>query len=249
MRGIRHALYHIGSRAVRAFLLRTRIHGIRNIPKRGPAILVGNHEGSYGPVALITGIASPLRPWVVRHITERGSAPAYIRADFVEKELRLKGPVAAALSFIIGRICVALMKHIGAIPVYRNSRFLGRTIELSIEALDRGEILAIFPEIRGSEEGKPFGRFDTGFARLAKMYFERTGRGVDIVPIAVNRRRRTICAAPPLRLCPERPYLQERERLRVEVEERVLALHQGMGSAREAREILEFEPISKVGYF
>jgi len=223
MRGIRHALYHIGSRVVRAFLLRTRIYGILNIPRRGPAMLVGNHEGAYGPVALVTGIESPLRPWVARQITERGSASEYIRADFVERELRLKGPAASALSALIGRICVAIMKGIGAIPVYRNSRFLGRTIELSIEALDRDEVLAIFPETRGSEEGRPFGRFDTGFVRLAKMYFERTGRSVDIVPIAVNGRRRTIRAARP-----ERPYPQERERLRAQVEERILALYRGI---------------------
>jgi 1-acyl-sn-glycerol-3-phosphate acyltransferase len=231
MRGSRVGLYAVGSRVVRAFLLRTRIYGLRNVPERGPAILVGNHEGAYGPVALLTGIAPPLRPWVVRHITERSSAAEYIRADFVEKELRLKGPVAAALSAAIGRICVALMKGIGAIPVYRNSRFLGRTIGLSLEALERGEVVAIFPEIQGSEEGRPFGRFDTGFARLAKLFFERTGRSVDIIPVAVNKARRSIGVGPPLRLNPEAPYLEERERLRIRVEDRILALYRGFEDA------------------
>ncbi len=184
--------YRATYRLIRSFLLRARLFGLVNAPKGGPAILVCNHEGAYGPVAMVATLRAGFRPWVIWNVMQNDSAADYIHHDFVEKELHLKGPVARILARIIGRICVAPMRGIGAIPVYKGSHFIQRTIESSLAALAEGQMLLVFPEIPESENGHRLGVFDTGFLGLARLYHERTGRTLDIRPIAVSRVARSI---------------------------------------------------------
>ena len=57
----------------------------------GPALFVANHLGSAGPVRMFFSVPVRFRPWVVRDMLERRSAPGYLYADFVEPELNLHG--------------------------------------------------------------------------------------------------------------------------------------------------------------
>jgi len=144
-------LYSYLYKAVKIFFMRSRIVSPRLI-QGTPAIFIANHEGSYGPVTAMASLPQPVYPWVAHEITDLALCPKYIENDFVRPEVHLRPPLSVLFSRIIGRICVALMRDLHAVPVYKNSRKIAETIAMSVRLLEQGKRLLIFPEIQRNRQ-------------------------------------------------------------------------------------------------
>jgi 1-acyl-sn-glycerol-3-phosphate acyltransferase len=120
------------------FGLKWTIEGGHLVPPRGPVILASNHT-------------SYLDPLVLAYLADR----RHRRVRFLTKaELFEKQP----LGF--------LLQQIHQIPVVRNSPSAAGSLELAVEALERGECVAIFPEGTISLDLEPMAG-KSGTARLA----------------------------------------------------------------------------------
>jgi putative phosphoserine phosphatase/1-acylglycerol-3-phosphate O-acyltransferase len=122
---------------------RFRFDGIEHIPRFGPAIVVANHRSYFDIVALGLAVVRAGRP--VRFLAKR----EVIDAPVI-------GPIARAM---------------GAIRVDRGSGS-DEPLELAAEALEGGEVVAIFPQgtiPRGEAFHDPVLQGRTGAARLAAM--------------------------------------------------------------------------------
>lgn len=220
-------LYDLFYKIVRVYLL----HSIWLFQKpdvRQPAIFIANHEQSYGPVTAMASLPKPLSPWVTHEIIDPALCPTYIEGDFVRPEVHLKPPLSTILSRIIGRICVALMKDLKAIPVYRQSRRIAETIRTSVRFIEQGKRLLIFPEIKNQRWNDIINEFDTGFIGIARKLFEKTQEVAAFFPVAVNRRLKELRLGPPVLFDPTRPYHAERARIRDELMERICAMYREM---------------------
>ena len=123
-----------------------RVRGLENLPPRGPAILVANHNSHLDTPALMSLFPLRVLPKV---------RPAAARDYFFATPLR---------RFVAERL-------IGILPLERGTvkRAAGRhPLQPLADALDRGEIVIIYPE---GSRGKPgeLRPFRHGFAHLAKM--------------------------------------------------------------------------------
>lgn len=119
-------------------------HGGR-LPKKGPAILVANHNSHLDTLVLIS--LFPLR------------------------ELKRIRPVAAMDYFLKNRaLAWFALKIIGILPLDRQVRASkGDPLAGCSEALERGDLLILFPEgSRGDPES--LSEFKTGIAHLAKRH-------------------------------------------------------------------------------
>jgi 1-acyl-sn-glycerol-3-phosphate acyltransferase len=128
--------------------VRLELHGLANIPDSGPGVLAANH---------ISVLDWAFAPWP---LSVQGSRPV----RFVVKERWLRHPVTGPL-----------IRRMGThIPVS------GRpgAYQMAREALQRGELVVIFPEGRISRSLE-LGRFRIGAARLG---FDT---GAPIVPVAL----------------------------------------------------------------
>ena len=209
----------------RFLLLRVRLHGARNLRSCGPVIVVSNHAGTYGPLSVITSLPLELYPWVVSETTDARTAARRIQADFLEAELHLRPPLSAWLARAIARIAAALMRDINAVPVYQHSRNIRSTVERSVELLEQGKNIVVFPEDPDRKLNDVLNHFCTGFVHLARRYYERTRRVVLFIPVAVNRGVRAIMVGQPVRFDASAPFAVEKARLKRELEHRVYELY------------------------
>lgn len=120
------------------------IRGRRNLPTKGPAIIAANHNSHIDTLLLI--------------------------CLFPSGSLRHVRPVAAADHFMKTSLSSWFsQKIVGILPIERSPK-KGRDILAGCrEALERGEILLLFPEgTRG--EAEKMGNFKAGIARLAEQF-------------------------------------------------------------------------------
>jgi len=210
---------------IRRLFFNSHLHGARNLRTDEPVIMVANHVGSFGPVSVITSVPLRMFPWVSHEVTDLATVAHRIQVEFLEQELHLRPPLSTYLGRVVGRICVALMKDIGAIPVYQKSKRIRSTVEASIRLLEQGKNILVFAEDSTRKINDVLCEFCTGFIHLAKVYYERTRKAVQFLPVAVNRHVRGILVGTPIRFDGTAPFPREKERLKRELESRVFDLY------------------------
>ena len=140
-------------RPIAIMMLGITVRGRENLPNTGPAIIIANHNSHLDTLVLLS-----LMPY--RHI------------DIVR-------PVAAADYFLKNRYLAWFsLQILNILPLERGNAARGEDpLKESAAALDRGEILIVFPEgSRGAAE--VMGKFKGGVARLKERYPE-----VPVVPV------------------------------------------------------------------
>lgn len=212
-------------KVVRLLLFNSRLRGTRKLLRDEPVIMVANHVGSFGPVTVIASLPIRTYPWVAHEVTDIKTAAARIQAEFLEQELHLRPPLSTYLAKVIGRVCVALMRDIGAIPVYAKSRRIRSTMHCSLALLEEGKNILVFAEDSSKKFNDVLNELRTGFIHVAKLYYEKTRKAIQFLPIAVNRKVRGIRIGTPIRFDASLPFPRERQRLKSELQSTLYALY------------------------
>ncbi|GAA1015792.1 MULTISPECIES: lysophospholipid acyltransferase family protein [Streptomyces] len=122
-------------------LFRPRVEGLEHIPAEGAAIIAGNHLSALDPL---------LMPAVLKR-----------RVTFLVKAEYFTAPG------LKGRLTALVLGGAGQIPVDRSGRAAGETaLQEGLRALERGELLAIYPEGTRSPDGRLY-RGKVGVAVMA----------------------------------------------------------------------------------
>ena len=174
-------------------LWRGELRDQENLPGSGPAVLVANHAGALGPIALCASLRRRLYPWVIADMLDVGLAAPYLRRDFTTRELGLTGWSSTAVSRLLAGVAVGLLQSIQCIAVWNNQAVLA-TYRQSLDYLELGKILLVFPEDPSQPPHAETGMrpFKPGFARLGRLFYSRTGKRLLFLPAAVSRSHRTI---------------------------------------------------------
>ena len=140
---LRTAFFALFVRPVLTIALGTNVRGRERLPVKGPAIIVANHNSHLDTLTIMA--MCPLR------------------------QLPLLRPVAAMDYFMKTKAMAWFATNIiGIIPIARGGHQKGSNpLEPCIEALDRGEILILFPEGSRGEPEK-LSQFKKGVAHLVK---------------------------------------------------------------------------------
>jgi 1-acyl-sn-glycerol-3-phosphate acyltransferase len=138
----------------------------------------------------------------------------HLEKDFVRKELKLFSPFAEIIAFILEFISIALMNYVKAIPVYKNSKRIIETLNLSLDFLKSNKNIIIFPEQESnSVDYQIVQEFQTGFIKLSKIYYEKTGKKVPLVPISINKKCNFIKIGKIIYFNPKNNFLEEKKRI------------------------------------
>ncbi|SHJ64466.1 lysophospholipid acyltransferase family protein [Parasporobacterium paucivorans] len=207
---------------MRRFLKKPEIIGMENVDTGMPAIFISNHASYFGPLILQLYLDVDFVPWVIYEITDPKLCKDYLRIDFVEPVLGLKHPFSNLAAWIISPVCVGLMKHIGAIPVFHDSRRIMETVDRTINELEKGKNILIFPESPGEYLNDPLRRFNTGFVNLARTFYQKHSKLVNFYPVSVNKKRNQITIGNKVPYNPDNLFPLEKKRIINELTEKIM---------------------------
>lgn len=212
---------------IRAFMavlrpcFRHKLQGVERIAQdeNNPIVFLCNHGEIYGPVAAMLYIPVPVRPWVISNMTTNVQEVAEYLYKYTFGPMTWLGPLRMTVSRLLGRLSVWAMRQLEAIPVYRHKpRELMTTFRRSVEAMEAGDNLLIFPEnpdateIPGYQQGG-MGDMFRGFPMLAQVYYHRTGKRCRFLPMYAHKGLRTLSFGEFILYDPDADPMVERDRI------------------------------------
>jgi len=204
-----------------------RIKGREHIPSdssQRPVVYVCNHGFLSGPVMAAVNLPDTFRPWVDSRMLDRDECYNNLYDTF-GRSLHLGSSLRHRIISRLRDIVIAVIRDYNPIPVIKDgSRHIMDTLKLSADTLASGGNLLIFPEhSRQSYHGKVASEiikadnelrsFYSGFAYLGYLYYQRTGQGLNFVPLYVDRKHRTMYVSPGIQYCHTGSPRADRQRL------------------------------------
>lgn len=153
---------------------------IKNLPDE-PCIIIGNHAQIYGPLACALYYPRNKSIWCRSEMLKASEVPAYAYEDFWSRKPKITRFFYKILSYLIAIPISYILKHSYTQPVYKDAR-IASTFKSSIESLNQGKDIIIFPEGRTSYNNI-INDFQDKYVDLARFYFKKYGKEIYFVPM------------------------------------------------------------------
>lgn len=154
------------------------------------AALIANHAGAFGPIAMVVHFPLAFRPWIISEVCFHKTFRAFAAQDFFHPKGKIGRFFSHVAAAAIAPVLLGIFHAVEAIPSYFDRRCV-RTFDMSIDALEAGKQVVIFPENR-----EPFSKynedFSTGFVYLGKSYYRKTGKMLRFFPVYCSRKAHVI---------------------------------------------------------
>lgn len=217
--------FRLGRRLARILLPTFRL---RQIPERldEPIVFVSHHQNMMGPFSIMIWLPFPVRLWALSFMADEEECYRQFAEYTFPKRLHLPQSLANLLAYPSAKVSTAMLKSIGMIPVYRQSRQIVVTMRESIKALKRRDPLLIFPDINYQQTDDQVGDIYEGFLNLEKYYYRREGERISFVPIYSNIEKRLIRIGHGLQFPHKEDFVTERQAMAEKLRESLNALSQ-----------------------
>lgn len=164
---------------------------------QGACIYISNHCAASGPTAYELFLPTDMRMWGTYEMCGNfKSRWRYLnRIYFRQKKKRTK-LTAFMLATVICPFMALFYNGMKIIPTYPDFRFT-ETLRTSVSELENGVSILIYPE--NSEDGyhEVLTEFFGGFYSLAKTYFDKTGKDIDIVNMYYDKKTAKVIVGEP----------------------------------------------------
>ena len=193
---------------------RCKVVGKNNVSKDDDArVFIANHYEIYGPVVIFLRFPYKFRPWVIDKMTDQKQVEQQMSLGIYGKFKKYPKWLKKIAIKILKNIMVYTMNNRAkAIPVSReNPRANIKTMQESVETLEKGKDIVIFPELSYVDEG--VGEFQTGFEHLAKYYYQKTGKKITFYPIFISQKNKKMYIEKPITFNPDNDPNEEKKNI------------------------------------
>lgn len=211
-----------------------QLKGVENVhlQEDEPIVYLCNHSQLYGPVAGMLYCPGYTRPWSISELCcDVQEATAYVKR-YTLKGVNWADKTKTRVARFLAAKVLHLMQKVRSIPVFRHKpRELMNTFRQSVEALQSGANLLIFPEdpdtdpdSPGYKSGRPPELF-RGFPMLAQVYYNRTGKRCRFMPMVCFKDGRTVSFGTEILYDPDNDPIAERDRIVQETYDQMQAMY------------------------
>ena len=183
---------------------------------RNPVVFLCNHGEFYGPMACKIYIPVPIRAWAVSSMmNDKKSVAKYIYENTTSRQEGMPEIEKRILARMAAWLSVNVMGQLECIPVYRDSpQKLRETFRLTIESMEAGDNLLIFPENPENKyPSEGIGELSPGFVMLADIYWKRKKKRLRMLPMYADKKRRTITFGNIIEFNPDNNLKDEQDRI------------------------------------
>lgn len=184
-----------------------------------PTVYISHHQNMMGPVSILVWIKYYFRTWVLSVFTSQEECYDHYTNYTFTKRYKWPLPIAKIVSWPLSYIIPWMMKSARAIPVYRTSRKIMHTFQMSVEALLNDEDLLIFPDIDYSNDSSKTSNIYEGFLHLEKYYYRKTKKHLTFVPVYSNQKKREIYTGQPIQFTGNKSFIKERKEIAQKIRE------------------------------
>ena len=186
---------------------------VEGVQPAEPCVYLIHHQNLAGPIRAEVLLPASAHVWALHVFLDRSACfRQYYGYTFTRRFGWPRG-LAAPVCGLLALVIPALMKSIGAVPVYRGVREIRATMARSQALLREGASLLICPDTAYSDTDGDLHEMYTGFLHLEKPYFKGTGQHLAFVPLYASARQKRLVICPPIRFADGQPYRQERDRV------------------------------------
>lgn len=209
------SLYPAWFRAIRAlvkpFFPKMELHGADQL--HTPCVYITRHLNDYGPLAVYLYCPFEFHLWVYHVFTEKETCYKQFSEYTFSKRHGMPQGISNFLARVICCPVSAFLHSLRTIPVYRGMKSVLKTMDLSTDALEKGENVLILSDVNYTAEGQSVGELYTGCLHLGKSYYRRTGKRLHFASVNFNRKQHYLRIGQSIEFNPEIPYQQERDRI------------------------------------
>ena len=137
--------------------------------------------------------------------------PNYAFQDFWSQKPKWTHPWYILLSYIIAPLCYFVFTNANTIGVYRDTRIIS-TFKNTVHKLEAGTSVVVFPE-HNQKYNNIIYDFQDRFIDVAKLYYKKTGKELQFVPLYIAPKRKQMHMGKPIRFNPSAPLDEERRRI------------------------------------
>ncbi len=192
------------------FYPKMEVVGAENLPKE-PAIIVGNHTKMNGPIACELYFPTERYTWCAGEMMHFKEVPAYAFRDFWSAKPKSVRWIYKILSYLIAPLSVCVFNHAKTIGVYHDARVVS-TFKNTVKRLNEGASIVIFPEHEVPHNHIVY-EFQDRFIDVAKLYYKKTGKCLDFVPLYIAPSLKKMYLGKPIAFNPDEPMEKERRRI------------------------------------
>lgn len=197
--------------AIRPFFKKLDVQGAENIKE--PCVIIARHLNNYGPVAVYLFTPAEFHLWTYHVFLEKETLYRQLTEYTFPKRTRMPGWLYRALARLMSWFVPGLLRKIGTLPVYRGMKDVFKTMDMSVDVLEKGENVLILPDVDYVSQSENVGKLYTGFVHLGKFYYRRTGKRLLFVPMCVSKSKGVMRIGKGIAFDPDKPLADERERI------------------------------------
>lgn len=204
-------------------LYHRKVSGVENIDRSKAAVFTCNHGRVSGPVTAVCFLPVRFRPWINGCMLDREEATDTMMNTFRNKFNFLGQKLKRRIVYWISGMICHFLNSFEPVPVYKGlPKASAGTIDLSVDALEQGDNLLIFPERPPKHyDEHSYKYFNTGFAALGSAYYSRTGKCLDFYPCWSDRESRDFVIGKPVTFDPSGDPRAEKMRISAELQSRM----------------------------
>ena len=166
------------------------IESMDSVPQ--PCVFLCRHKNMQGPIYSMSHLWPQCRPWILYPFCDRKEFARQMYGYTLTTRLGWPKWIARPAAPFFAFFVVPLITAMRSIPVYRHDGRIRETFRQSLQALEAGDNLMIYPDIEYTSRSDTVSDVYDGFFMLERLYFRKTDRHIPFVPVHIDMNERSI---------------------------------------------------------